>query len=190
MPKYYQEQKILSTDLYFHDILFFKKGYYMRISSISFTAMPHNYAIIDDVVSRSAQPQKEDFVWLKNQGITDVFNFRTMWNPGVNFDEKKEVEALGMKYHNIPSISARPNEQNVDRFLKEIEEVKAKGGKAHIHCKAGADRTGMYSYIYKALNRIGSDKFNQNEMIRFGHDTKRYPNLIDWTTKLISKLRK
>ena len=162
----------------------------MRISQITFTAMPRNYAVIDDVVSRSAQPEKEDFVWLKNQGVTDIFNFRTMWKPNINFDERNEVEALGMKYHNIPTISAKPDEKNVDKFLREIEEVKAKGGKAHIHCKAGADRTGMYSYVYKAINGLGSDKFNQDEMIRFGHDTKKYPTLIDWTANLINKLLK
>lgn len=39
----------------------------MRIYNISFTGMPENYAKIDSFLSRSAQPQKEDFKFLKSQ---------------------------------------------------------------------------------------------------------------------------
>ncbi len=38
---------------------------YYSSMNISFTGKPDNYAIIDKYVSRSAQPAKEDFVWLK-----------------------------------------------------------------------------------------------------------------------------
>ena len=37
---------------------------------ISFSGIPKKYIKIDNFVSRSAQPQKDDFVWLKEQGIT------------------------------------------------------------------------------------------------------------------------
>lgn len=94
------------------------------IQLIYFTGKPKNYSKIDDVVSRSAQPQKEDFSWLKKQGVTDIFNFRTMTVSGLNFDEKQEVENLGMKYHNIPSITNKPNENNIDSFLRQIDKVK------------------------------------------------------------------
>jgi protein tyrosine phosphatase (PTP) superfamily phosphohydrolase (DUF442 family) len=120
----------------------------MNVSKISFLGQPKNYAVIDRYLSRSAQPEKEDLEWLKEKGVTDIFNFRTMTVSAINYDEQKEVEALGMKYHNIPSITKKPTKENVDTFLKEVEKVKQNGGKAHIHCKAGADRTGMYAFIY------------------------------------------
>jgi len=157
------------------------------IQPISFTGKPANYLKIDDTVSRSAQPQKEDFQWLKEQGVTDVFNFRTMTVSGVDFDEKKEVEKLGMKYHNIPSVTWHPREENIDRFLKEVDEVKASGGKAHIHCKAGADRTGMYAFIYKAKNHIGTTVNNMKEWIAHGHNQKLFPDLADWTNAFVKK---
>ena len=85
----------------------------MNISAVSFCGQPYNYSAIDKYVSRSAQPEKEDFVWLKEQGITDVFNFRTMYVSGLDFDEGKTVKELGMKYHSIPSITSKPNEETV-----------------------------------------------------------------------------
>lgn len=157
------------------------------LSKINFTAKPRNYLKIDDTVSRSAQPQKEDFLWLKEQGVTDVFNFRTMFDSGLDFSEKEHVELLGMKYHNIPTISAMPIEGNVKKFLIGIENVKKYNGKAHIHCKAGADRTGMYSFIYKMLQGIGTLAENKSEWIKHGHNRKRYPDMISWAEKIVAK---
>ena len=162
----------------------------MFVQRISLMSEPKNYQKIDDVVSRSAQPNRENLAWLKSQGVTDVFNFRTMYVSGLDFDEKKEVEDLGMKYHNIPSVTKEPKTENVDRFLKEIDEVAAKGGKAHIHCKAGSDRTGMYSYIYKSIKGIGTRMNNQLEMLFMGHNSVLYPKLLPWTNDLINKLLK
>lgn len=161
----------------------------MRIYSVqlSFNGKPNNYAKIDESVSRSAQPQKEDFKWLKAQGVTDVFNFRTMGLSGLDFDEQTEVEKLGMRYHSIPSYTRQPKEENIDQFLKEVDEVKLQGGKAHIHCKAGADRTGMYAFIYKAKENIGNTVENVKEWLAHGHNKKLYPNLEDWTKNFINR---
>ena len=160
---------------------------YMKVSQISFYGKPANYAIIDKFVSRSAQPKKEDFIWLKEQGVTDIFNFRTMSVPNIDYDEKCEVEKLGMKYHNIPSITSKPTETNVNRFLSEIKVIVDRNGKAHIHCMAGADRTGMYSLIYKSLKGIGFWGFNVFEMLRRGHYYIKYPNIIPWAKQYIKK---
>lgn len=157
------------------------------IQCVSFSGKPNNYAKIDESVSRSAQPKKEDFRWLKEQGVTDVFNFRTMHAPDIDFDEKVEVEKLGMKYHNIPSYTRNPKEENIDKFLTEVEEIKSRGGKAHIHCKAGADRTGMYAFIYKAQNKIGDTISNVKEWIERGHNQKLYPNLAEWTKRFVNR---
>lgn len=160
------------------------------LSKAVFSGKPRNYLKIDDTVSRSAQPKREDFAWLKEQGVTDVFNFRTMFISGLFFSEKECVESLGMKYHNIPSVSAAPEESKVLEFLDSIQQVRKNNGKAHIHCKAGADRTGMYAFIYKMLNGIGSLTENKQEWIKHGHDRKRYPDMMQWAEKLVTKLKK
>ena len=98
----------------------------LKLSSLAFKAEPRNYAKIDDKLSRSAQPLKEDFQWLKEQGVTDIINFRTMVVGGVDFDEESEVLKLGMKYHNIPSITRNPKPENINKFLALVEEIKNK----------------------------------------------------------------
>ena len=151
--------------------------------------MPSNYSVINKTVSRSAQPLKNDFAWLKSQGVTDVINFRTMHVKAVDFDEQEVVEKLGMKYHNIPSITMYPKEESVRTFLDIMEGIEKSGGKAHIHCKAGADRTGMYAYIYKALKGLGDNCGNHLEAINMGHDYKRYPDLISWANRMVEKIK-
>ena len=161
----------------------------MRVSffAISFCGQPANYAKLNDKVSRSAQPLAEDFVWLKEQGVTDIINFRTMYTPAIDFDEKAVVEALGMKYHNIPSVTIKPSEKKVKHFLKLTDKISKKGGKVHIHCKAGADRTGMYAFLFKMHKHIGTLEENIAEWIAMGHDTNRYPDLISWAKKFVKK---
>ena len=157
------------------------------LNAISFKGKPDNYKKIDNTVSRSAQPKAEDFKWLKEQGVTDVINFRTMYVSGIGFDEKSLVEQNGMKYHNIPSHTKTPNEQNIGKFLDIVDNVQKQGGKVHIHCKAGADRTGMYSWIYKQTHNLGSMKSNEREMLEMGHHYNLYPNLINWIKNFLTK---
>lgn len=159
----------------------------MKIDSkiFLFRLRPNNYARVDNFITRSAQPAEENFLWLKKHGITDVYNFRTMYKPSVHFNEKDVVENLGMKYHHIPSITARPSEKNIFEFLKSIEEVKKSRGQAHIHCMAGADRTGMYAFIYKTLKNIDLIQENINEWLKLGHNRYYYPNLIDWAKDFV-----
>lgn len=162
----------------------------MKVYPVAFTGKPQNYKQIDKFVSRSAQPQKEDFQWLKeNTGITDIVNFRTMSEFPIYFDEQEVVESLGMKYHNIPSSTRHPKEENISEFLKIIKDVKEKNGKVHIHCKAGADRTGMYSFIYKSLENIGTTAENVQEWIKMGHHITTFPDLIGWTKDFVKKLK-
>ena len=162
----------------------------MKIRPISFQGKPKNYATIDNNISRSAQPMKDDFIWLKEQGVTDIINFRTMVVSALDFDEKTVVENLGMKYHNIPSITARPNPQKINDFLNLTDDIINRAGKIHLHCKAGADRTGMYAYIYKSFKGIGDRWNNMVEMVRMGHNTRLYPNLLRQTNIFINNLLK
>lgn len=50
-----------------------------------------------------------------------------------------------MHYHNIPTDPQHPSERKVGEFLDLVEGIRQRGGKVHIHCHHGADRTGMYS---------------------------------------------
>ncbi len=161
----------------------------MLVSSVSFKGIPINYLKIDNTVSRSAQPNADDFLWLSEHGVTDIINFRTMKVEKLDFSEPELVKRLGMNYHNIPSYTREPNENNILKFLEIINEVKSRAGKVHIHCMAGADRTGMYAYIYKIINKIDTPLKNENEWIKMGHHRQLYPDLIPKTKELLKKMK-
>ncbi len=146
---------------------------------------PVNYKMVDLSLSRSGQIERPNVPWLKVNGFTDVINLRTMWNPAIDFDEGKILEANGIKYHNIPSVSRSPMAENVYKFLNIVENVKSTGGKVLVHCKQGADRTGMYVYIYESLNKIGTAFSRALEMFRHGYHYKTYPHLISWANDFV-----
>lgn len=157
--------------------------------NVSFTGRPPNYDRITKRISRSAQPEKDDFVWLKKHGVTDIVNFRTMGVSGIDFDEKSVVEGLGMKYHNIPTHTMHPQVNQVLAFLKLADDITNNRGKLHIHCKAGADRTGLYSFIYKSLKNIGSRTKNIEEWLKHGLHQDRYPHLIPWAVNFVDNMK-
>ncbi len=152
---------------------------------------PKNYGQIDKYLSRSAQPQSENaFRWLKKHGVTDVINLRTMGKPDIYFDEEAVVKELGMTYHHIPSVTKYPQKENIGKFLDIMEGVKEQGGKAHIHCKEGSDRTGMFSYIYERLNNIGSEKDSLKKLTEHQWHKDRYPYLNEWADVFVSMFKK
>lgn len=160
----------------------------MKITQVSFLGQPNKYHKVDETISRSAQPSKDDYKWLQSQGVTDVVNFR---HHTVNeFDERQVVNSLGMKYHHIPSSSKHPMSQNILKFLNLAEQVKQEGGKLHIHCMAGVDRTGLYSFAYKEFNNLDSTKDNVIEWIKIGLHIENYPDMISWALNFIKKYKK
>ena len=110
--------------------------------------------------------------------------------PSLNFNEEQTVQKLKMNYHNIPSISKLPNSKNVGKFLNIIDDVKKRNGRVHIHCKQGADRTGMYAYIYERLNNIGTEGSRIIELFKHGYHFERYPKLIDWAMNFVKQVKK
>lgn len=159
----------------------------MKTTQITFTGIPPKYDRIDKFISRSGQPAQEDFSWLKEQGVTDIINFRRNKTMKLNFNEHEVVNSLGMKYHSIPSASISPKEKNIFKFLKLTEKIKNRSGRIHIHCMEGVDRTGLYSFIYKEFNNIDTTKNNIVEWIRKGLHLERYPTLISWAMNFIKK---
>jgi protein-tyrosine phosphatase len=108
----------------------------------------------------------------------------------INYDEKALVTKNGMNYYNIKSYTKKPDEKNIAEFLDIVEAVKKKGGKLHIHCKAGADRTGMYAYIYEVLNNIKTSVAAKFEWFKHGYHFNLYPKLMDWTDNFIKNYKK
>jgi protein tyrosine/serine phosphatase len=106
-----------------------------------------NFGQMDERYYRGAQPQPGDYQALKDLGVNTVIDLR---NDPVAF-EKGAVEALGMKYINIPMSGWKsPQQKDVDAFLALVNNPET--GKFFVHCKAGIHRTGVVGAAYRYTN--------------------------------------
>ena len=151
---------------------------------------PQNYRVIDAFMSRSAQPTKSNIDWLAKNNVTDIISFRRD-NEGflADFNEQLYAESRNIKFHNIPSFACSPNEENVGKFLDIIEGVKEKGGHVHIHCMEGADRTGMYAYIYERLYGLKSSQEAYKNLVKGGWHKIDFPQIAKFAESFCKKIR-
>src|SRR5438309_6325951 len=135
-----------------------------------------NFGKMDDRFYRGAQPDESDYKDLKALGVKTVIDLQD--NP--TSYEKRAVEALGMRYVNIPmSDSSYPKEETIQSFFKVVNNHST--GKFFAHCAGGRHRTGVVGAIY----RFTVDHWNYDQAYaemkdydfytRWGHgDMKKY----------------
>jgi protein tyrosine/serine phosphatase len=105
-----------------------------------------NFGQVDAHLYRGAQPQLTAFAQLQKLGIGTVVRF----NPeGENMAaEKNQVESLGMKFVSLPwSGLGYPTHEEVVTFLDLLRDHP--DGKIFVHCRLGADRTGVMVALYR-----------------------------------------
>jgi len=103
-----------------------------------------NFGQMDDRFFRGAQPKEGEYQELAALGITTVIDLQD--NP-TNY-EKRDVEALGMKYINIPmSDTSYPESAKIEQFLKLVNDPST--GKFFVHCAGGRHRTGVMGAVYR-----------------------------------------
>lgn len=152
---------------------------------------PPNFKKIDNLMSRSAQINKDNIEWLQKHNITDIINFRRVDESfPLDFDESQYAKSKNMVYHNIPSYTNYPEEKNLKHFLNIIEGIRQKGGKVHIHCREGADRTGMYAYIYERLVNLSSKTEAYKNFINGGWHKFDHPHLAEVAEHFVQKIKK
>ncbi|HEX5890737.1 MAG TPA: tyrosine-protein phosphatase [Pyrinomonadaceae bacterium] len=103
-----------------------------------------NFGQMDDRFYRGGQPKEEDYKHLAAIGIKTIIDLR---NDPKEY-EKREAEAAGMRYVNIPmSDKAYPDTASIDQFLKLIDDPST--GKFFVHCAGGRHRTGVIGAVYR-----------------------------------------
>jgi uncharacterized protein (TIGR01244 family) len=104
-----------------------------------------NFYQVDQNVYRGAQPTEDGFKYLAQIGVKTVIDLRAA-------DERSESEesmvtAAGMKYVSVPMTGlTAPTEAQISRILGVLE---ADNGPVFVHCKRGADRTGVVIASYR-----------------------------------------
>ena len=103
-----------------------------------------NFGKMDDRLYRGAQPLKEDYASLAGLGVKTVVDLR---NDPTDY-EMSSVEALGMKYVNIPMSGWKyANDKDVEKFMSVMNDPET--GIVYVHCKAGKHRTGLVGAVYR-----------------------------------------
>ena len=103
-----------------------------------------NFGQMDERFFRGGQPKEGDYQQLANLGIKTVIDLQ---NEPTGY-EKQSVEALGMKYVNIPmSDKDYPETAKIDQFLKLVDDPAT--GKFYVHCAGGRHRTGVMGAVYR-----------------------------------------
>jgi protein tyrosine/serine phosphatase len=103
-----------------------------------------NFGQMDDRFFRGAQPKENDYSQLAALGIKTVIDLQIETKDY----EKRQVEALGMKYVNIPmSDKDYPETSQIDEFLKLVNDPAT--GKFYVHCAGGRHRTGVMGAVYR-----------------------------------------
>jgi uncharacterized protein (TIGR01244 family) len=119
--------------------------------------LPNLYQV-SPVLLRGAQPALEGFAALKALGVRTVINVRAGRHEG------EACERAGLRYVEIPMRAWRVDERDVVRFLEVIGS--ADHAPVFVHCRRGADRTGMLVAVYRVAVEGWSKEDALAEMTR------------------------
>ena len=105
-----------------------------------------NFYQVDAHVYRGAQPTDEGFKYLAKIGVATVIDLREADER--SGAEEKVVRDAGMKYVNIPMTGLTPpTEAEITRILGILKDNTT--GAVFVHCRRGADRTGVVIASYR-----------------------------------------
>jgi len=109
----------------------FAMSYIQRQQALAAMQEIRNYAHPAEDVHIGAQPRPEAFEKLKAAGVKTILNLR---NPSEHraAEEQAQVEALGLKYINIPLVYTQPKEEAIDEFLRVMDDPANRP--VYIHC--------------------------------------------------------
>src|SRR6266478_6967383 len=135
-----------------------------------------NFGKMDDRFYRGAQPEESDYKDLKALGVKTVIDLQ---DHPTDY-EKRDVEALGMRYVNIPmSDSSYPKEDSISAFMKLVNDPAT--GVFFAHCAGGRHRTGVMGAVYRfnvnhwTYDQAYAEMQDYDFYTRFGHgDLKTY----------------
>lgn len=105
-----------------------------------------NFRQVNDWLYRGGQPGDADFNELLELGVKTIISLR--WSSEILRDEREQAASLGLNYFAIPlSYVFFPTRHEIAKFLKILDNQALHS--IFVHCKYGADRTGMMIAFYR-----------------------------------------
>jgi len=125
-----------------------------------------NFQKVDEHVYRGAQPNAEGFKDLATLGIKTVVDLRLIGEHS-QADEERIVSSLGMRYVSIPMKGlSTPKDELVAAVQALFTDTGS--GPVFVHCKRGADRTGMVVAVYRINNQHWQNRKALDEAESYG----------------------
>jgi len=128
------------------------------------------YPITPGEAYRSAQMDRDELeYYIKSYNIRSILNLRGS-NPNAQWyiEEMKVSEELNVRHYDISlSATREPGDEDVQRL---IEVFKSAPRPILIHCKAGADRSGLAAAMWKVIiNKEPKSVAKRQLSILYGH---------------------
>lgn len=145
-----------------------------------------NFGQMDERFYRGARPKegKGQFEALKALGIQTVIDLQ---DEPKDY-EKREAEAAGLRYINIPIIDkGYPTQENIEMFLKVVDDPST--GVFFAHCAGGRHRTGDVGAVYRFtkygwdFDQVYLEMKNYDFYSSWGHG-KQKNFVIDYAAKM------
>ena len=101
-----------------------------------------NFYQVDSGIYRCAQPNKQAFAELSQMGITTVVNLRYFET------DRRKAKKTDLQLIHIKMLASKCKEEEIVAVLRLMEN---RQGAIAIHCKHGADRTGLIIALYRIV---------------------------------------
>lgn len=120
-----------------------------------------NFAKVSDALYRGAQPTAEGFRTLKRLGVKTIVSLRWLHS------DRSMLEGTGLRYLRVEAKAWHPEDEDVARVLKVIEDPKNQP--VFVHCQHGADRTGTMVAAYRIVEQGWATEDAAQELPNFGY---------------------
>jgi protein tyrosine/serine phosphatase len=135
-----------------------------------------NFGQMDDRFFRGGQPKEQQYKELAAIGVKTIIDLR---QDPMEY-EKREAEAVGIRYVNIPmSDKDYPEMATIEQFLKLVDDPST--GKFFVHCAGGRHRTGVMGAVYRFtrynwnFDQVYAEMKKYDFYTRWGHgDMKKF----------------
>jgi|AGTN01.3.fsa_nt_gi Protein tyrosine/serine phosphatase len=106
-----------------------------------------NFERVNSVLLRGAVPSDKGLEALRDAGVKTIVNLQLKGDGATN--EQLKVKKLGMNYVHFPLGFSTPDTATIGRILRVMTDKEKQP--VFVHCRQGADRTGMIVAIYRIL---------------------------------------
>ncbi len=151
--------------------------------AVELEGVPNLYKVSDGLY-RSAQPTKEGMANLSRLGIKTILNLRSYHS------DHSKISGTGLAYEHISMKAQHAEYEDVLRFIKLVTDPKRTP--VLVHCKHGADRTGLTVAVYRIVVQGWTKEEAIHEMTKGGFGFhKIFDGLPEFVQELdVEKLKK